>query len=337
MSMRDDAPALLEVEGLTKTFTTSRGAVQAVSDVSFQLRQGETLGIVGETGSGKSTLVRSVLGMPRPTSGRVLLKGQDITTLHGSALRRARGDMQMIFQDAMASLDSRWTVERSVSEPLRLGSSQSAQQRRARAAELLDLVGLNPKIHAQRYPRQLSGGQAQRVAIARAIALAPSLVICDEPVSALDVSVQAQIINLLERIKTEFSLSYIFVSHDLSVVRHISDRVAVMYLGRFCEIGSTEEIYRSPKHPYTQALLDAVPGRARSEGREPLALKGDLPSPSNPPSGCRFHTRCPLAQERCTVEAPALRPLGGPDQTAACHFPLTSADALPALESRATA
>ncbi|MFH8250627.1 ABC transporter ATP-binding protein [Microbacterium sp. B2969] len=314
----DDHAPLLTVENLVKTFkTSSRDQVQAVSDVSFTLAPGETLGIVGETGSGKSTLVRTILGVTKATGGRVLLDGEDLSQLRGARLRAARRDTQMIFQDAMSSLDSRWTVEKSLDEPLRLETSMTPAQRAARVAELLDLVGLDPKIHGPRYPRQLSGGQAQRVAIARAIALSPRLLVCDEPVSALDVSVQAQIINLLERIKRELNLSYLFVSHDLSVVRHISDRVAVMYLGRLCELGPAEEVFRTPRHPYTQILLDAVPGRAATSA---LRMHGELPSPSNPPSGCRFRTRCPLAQEICATETPALRGQAG--QLAACHFPL---------------
>jgi len=319
MPTTDDAP-LLSVENLVKTFRGRSGErVQAVSDVSFTLARGETLGIVGETGSGKSTLVRTILGVTSTSGGRVVLDGQDLGHLSGSRLREARRSTQMIFQDAMSSLDSRWTVQKSLDEPLRLETSLTAAQRKARVAELLDLVGLDPNTHGSRYPRQLSGGQAQRVAIARAIALSPRLLVCDEPVSALDVSVQAQIINLLERIKSELGLSYIFVSHDLSVVRHISDRVAVMYLGRFCEIGDVEQVFRAPRHPYTQILLDAVPGNT---GSDPMRMRGELPSPSNPPSGCRFRTRCPLAQELCAVETPALRGAAGSAHLTACHFPL---------------
>ncbi|MEP6842230.1 MAG: oligopeptide/dipeptide ABC transporter ATP-binding protein [Pseudolysinimonas sp.] len=319
-----DSGPLLRVEHLVKTFRgASRERVQAVSDVSFDLARGETLGIVGETGSGKSTLVRTILGVTRANSGKVLLDGVDLARLRGTRLRTARSSTQMIFQDAMSSLDSRWSVEQSLDEPLRLETSLSRRQRAARVGELLDLVGLDPAVYRSRYPRELSGGQAQRVAIARAIALSPRLLVCDEPVSALDVSVQAQIINLLEKIKSELNLSLIFVSHDLSVVRHISDRVAVMYLGKFCEIGESDEVFRAPNHPYTQILLDAVPGRTSATT---LRMHGELPSPSNPPSGCRFRTRCPLAQDRCAVEAPQLEPWAGPRHLAACHFPLGVSD-----------
>jgi oligopeptide transport system ATP-binding protein len=315
-----DTTPLLTVQNLVKTFSVgSRERVQAVADVSFTLGRGETLGIVGETGSGKSTLVRSILGVTRPTAGRVVLDGEDLGRLRGARQRAVRRSTQMIFQDAMSSLDSRWSVEKSLDEPLRLETSLTRTQRRARVAELLDLVGLDPVVHGPRFPRQLSGGQAQRVAIARAIALSPKLVVCDEPVSALDVSVQAQIINLLERIKGELGLSYIFVSHDLSVVRHISDRVAVMYLGKLCELGDAEQVFRAPRHPYTRVLLDAVPGRTPSA---PLRMHGELPSPSNPPSGCRFRTRCPMAQERCALEEPPMHGPEGSGHLAACHFPL---------------
>jgi len=319
MSTSDRDTPLLVVENLVKTFTVNkREKVQAVSDVSFTLARGETLGIVGETGSGKSTLVRALLGVTKPSGGRVLLDGQDLGTLRGARLRAARRSTQMIFQDAMSSLDSRWTIAQSLDEPLRLDTALSRAQRAGRVDELLELVGLDPRVHGPRYPRQLSGGQAQRVAIARAIALSPRLLVCDEPVSALDVSVQAQIINLLERIKKELGLSYIFVSHDLSVVKHISDRVGVMYLGKFCEIGEAEDVFRAPQHPYTRILLDAVPGR-RAEST--LRMHGELPSPSNPPSGCRFRTRCPLAQEICAAEAPAAVGASA-GHAAACHFPL---------------
>ncbi|GAA3769071.1 dipeptide ABC transporter ATP-binding protein [Microbacterium kribbense] len=334
MPVPDPTP-LLSVENLVKTFGTgSRERVQAVSDVSFTLGRGETLGIVGETGSGKSTLVRTILGVTTATNGRVVLDGEDLSRLRGGRQRAARRSAQMIFQDAMSSLDSRWPVEKSLDEPLRLQTSLSRSQRRARVAELLELVGLDPTIHGSRYPRQLSGGQAQRVAIARAIALRPKLVVCDEPVSALDVSVQAQIINLLERLRRELGLSYIFVSHDLSVVRHISDRVAVMYLGKFCEIGDAEQVFRAPRHPYTQVLLDAVPGRTPAA---PMRMHGELPSPSNPPSGCRFRTRCPLAQERCAAEAPSMRGAEESDHLAACHFPLRLGGASPGEKQKVVA
>ena len=323
---------ILRVEDLVKHYPATRGpllgrapgGVRAVDGVSFELRRGETLGIVGESGCGKSTLAKLLLRLETPTSGRALFDGEDIFAKEGAALRALRRRFQMILQDPYTSLNPRMTVGDIVGEPFEIHPEVVPPgRRRARVAELLDLVGLNPE-HISRYPHQFSGGQRQRIGIARALALNPQVVVCDEPVSALDVSIQAQVINLLERLQAELHLSYIFIAHDLSVVQHISDRVAVMYLGRIVEIGPEEEIYERPTHPYTQALLSAVPApdpRLRGR-RRMIRLEGDVPSPANPPSGCRFRTRCWKAVERCAVEEPALveRPAAGPHPSA-CHYP----------------
>jgi peptide/nickel transport system ATP-binding protein len=322
---------LLEVEDLVKHFPITRGvvfkrtigAVKAVDGVTFQLRRGETLGIVGESGCGKSTLARLLLHLERPTSGRVVLEGRNIVDLSGPELRRVRRNLQMVLQDPYTSLNPRMTVGDIVGEPFEIHPDVAPKgSRRARVQELLELVGLNPE-HVNRYPHQFSGGQRQRVGIARALALRPEIVVCDEPVSALDVSIQAQVINLLESLQRELGLSYVFIAHDLSVVRHISDRVAVMYLGKIVEIGTREEIYERATHPYTQALLSAapVPDPAARGMRQIIRLEGDVPSPADPPSGCRFRTRCWKAQERCAREEPALvnRPDADPHPSA-CHF-----------------
>ncbi|WP_371479718.1 ABC transporter ATP-binding protein [Kitasatospora sp. NBC_00315] len=328
------AEPILEVKDLVKHYPLSQGilfkkqvgAVKAVDGISFDLKQGETLGIVGESGCGKSTLAKVLMNLEQATSGQVLFKGEDISKLSGGALKAVRRNIQMVFQDPYTSLNPRMTVGDIIGEPYEIHPEVAPKgDRRKAVQDLLDVVGLNPE-YINRYPHQFSGGQRQRIGIARGLALKPEVIICDEPVSALDVSVQAQVINLLEQLQTEFNLSYMFIAHDLSIVRHISDRVGVMYLGKMVEIGTDEQIYEHATHPYTQALLSAVPvpdptGR---EGRERIILSGDIPSPANPPSGCRFRTRCWKAEDRCATEVPLLTVpslLDGPAaHDSACHF-----------------
>src|SRR5712692_4854888 len=323
--MNDDAP-LLEVRNLVKHFHVGgglfggrAGVVRAVDDVSFSIRRGETLGLVGESGCGKTTTGRCILQLERPTSGQIVFEGRDLTTLGQDELRPVRRKMQVIFQDPYSSLNPRMTVGQIIAEPLAVhGIAADPAKRGARVRELLGHVGLLPQ-HADRYPHQLSGGQRQRVGIARALAVEPALIICDEPVSALDVSIQAQIINLLEDLQAQFGLTYLFVAHDLSVVRHISDRVAVMYLGKIVEITDRKSLYGAPLHPYTKALLSAVPipDPALEAQRERVVLGGEVPSALNPPSGCVFHPRCPIAGGRCRGEVPELREIT-PGHRAAC-------------------
>jgi oligopeptide/dipeptide ABC transporter ATP-binding protein len=322
------AEEILRVENLIKHFPLTQGVlfrhqvgqVKAVDGVSFELRRGETLGLVGESGCGKSTLARLLMAAERPTSGSVRFEDRDVFGLSREELRRLRRRMQLVMQDPYTSLNPRMTVGDIVGEPFAIHGDPEGG-RRGRVGELLEIVGLDPD-HANRYPHQFSGGQRQRIGIARALALRPDVIICDEPVSALDVSVQAQIMNLLAELQREFGLSYVFIAHDLAVVRHISDRVAVMYLGKIVEIGGEEQIYDHPTHPYTQALLAAVPVPDPTRRGTRVVLEGDVPSPTDPPSGCRFRTRCSKAQEICAAEEPALepRPESGSAHPSACHF-----------------
>src|SRR5690625_271487 len=320
---------ILDVQDLVKHFPLTQGIifkrqvghVKAVDGVDFQLHKGETLGIVGESGCGKSTLAKLLMRLEDPTSGSAYYHGKDIYGMRGKELRRMRRNIQIVFQDPYASLNPRMTVGDIIGEPFEIHPDVAPKgDRRKHIRELLDVVGLNPE-HINRYPHQFSGGQRQRIGIARALALRPEVIICDEPVSALDVSVQAQVMNLLEDLQDEFGLSFLFIAHDLSVVRHLSDRVAVMYLGRIVESGSHEQVYERPAHPYTQALLSAVPVRdpALRGKKERIMLSGDVPSPADPPSGCRFRTRCFKAQDVCAVEDPELYDRGQ-GHPSACHF-----------------
>ena len=324
---------LLKVENLQKHFPVTRGlvfqknvgAVKAVDGVNFTLNAGETLGVVGESGCGKSTMARCVARLLEPTGGKIVFEGHDITHLGRTEMRPIRRDMMMVFQDPYASLNARKRVGAIIAEPLEVHRIGSDADRKRRVQELLEIVGLNPE-HYNRFPHEFSGGQRQRIGIARALSINPKLIICDEPVSALDVSVQAQILNLLKDLQRDFDLTYIFIAHDLNVVRHVSDRVMVMYLGKPVETGSRNDLYAAPKHPYSGALLSAVPiadptlGRARKQ----IVLTGDVPSPINPPVACRFHPRCPrFVDGKCNVDEPLLTPVAGEtDHDYACHFPL---------------
>ncbi len=324
MSAAGGQTNLVELERLTKRFQVRQGVfarrtaeVHAVEDLSLTVRRGETLGIVGESGCGKSTTARLMLRLLDPTSGTIRFDGRDISTLSQRALRPLRREMQMIFQDPYSSLNPRKTVGQIIGAPFAIHGQRGA---RVRVQELLETVGLSPE-HYNRYPHEFSGGQRQRIGVARALALSPKLIVCDEPVSALDVSIQAQVLNLLRTLQRDFNLTYVFISHDLSVIRQIADRIAVMYLGRIVELGDSEAIYQHPKHPYTGALLSAVPRAARGR-RERIVLAGDVPSPIAPPQACVFHPRCPrFHRGHCDVEEPKLRELA-PTQSAACHYPL---------------
>jgi len=321
---------LLRLEGVQKHFPITRGiifqkkvgAVHAVDGVDLVVYPGETLGLVGETGCGKSTLARVAMRLYDPTAGKIFFDGRDITAAKGDDLRALRRDMQMVFQDPYASLNPRKTVGSIIGAPLRLHHTVPRPKIKPEVQELMRLVGLNPE-HYNRYPHEFSGGQRQRIGVARALALKPKLIVCDEPVSALDVSIQAQILNLLSDLQAELNLTYLFIAHDLSVVKHVSDRVSVMYLGKIVELADKDTLYEHPRHPYTGALLSAVPiaDPRIAKQKKRIILEGDVPSPIDPPSGCRFHPRCYNAQELCSVEEPELRPMDT-GQVAACHFPL---------------
>jgi oligopeptide/dipeptide ABC transporter ATP-binding protein len=327
MTVSENEYSLLEVTGLQRYFRGSRSVfggprtIHAVEDVSFHVRRGETLGLVGESGCGKSTTGRMIVGLDRPTQGAMHFKGQDLATLSAAEWRDRRREVQIIFQNPLSALDPRLPIGKQIQEPLDLHDIGPEAGRAAAVAALMDAVSL-PAVLRDRYPHQISGGQAQRVVIARALALKPSLIVCDEPVSALDVSVQATVVTLLEKLQHDYGIAYLFISHDLRVVRRLSHRVAVMYLGKIVEEGLTDDLYDRPLHPYTKALLSAIPdvsASLRREGAHRIVLKGDPPSPAQPPSGCHFHTRCPYAQPRCVGEIPLLRPING-IHAVRCHF-----------------
>ncbi len=312
---------VLDVRDLVVEFRSGRQRVQAVSGVSFQVRRGETLGLVGESGCGKSTTGRTLVQVQSATSGSIDYQGQDLNTLSGRSLRQLRTKIQMIFQDPISSLNPRRRIKDIVAEPLAIWGKGTRQERMAKVREMLEAVGIDPDAAGDRRPGEFSGGQCQRISIARALMAEPDLLICDEPVSALDVSVQAQILNLLADLKARFQLTMVFIAHDLAVVKNVSDRVAVMYLGKLVEVAGSDDLYQAAAHPYTEALLASIPEPDPDHTSGHKALTGELPSPLNPPSGCRFRTRCPYAQERCASEEPLLRELA-PGHQVACHFPV---------------
>lgn len=317
--------AILEVRNLKKHYPIRKGllakqvgAVKAVDGVTLTVETGETLAVVGESGCGKSTTGRAILRLIEPTDGEVFFEGQDVRALSPEQLRRFRTDMQMVFQDPYASLDPRWTVQRTLEEPLLTHHSMGRNEVKSRVEELMEVVGLSP-YQAHRFPHEFSGGQRQRIGIARALALNPKFIVCDEPVSALDVSIQAQVLNLMQDLQEQFGLTYMFISHDLSVVKFISDRVAVMYLGKVVELAPTAELFKEALHPYTQALMSAVPVPNPEITRQRIVLSGDVPNPENPPSGCTFHTRCPYVKDTCRSVIPELREIS-PGRQVACHL-----------------
>ncbi len=326
--MESEPEVLLKVRDLVKYFPITRGSiiqrevgqVRAVDGVSFDIYRGETLGLVGETGSGKTTVGRTMIRLYEPTAGSVYYDGVDLMALEGDELNQLRAHLAMMFQDPYASLNPRMTIGSIVGEPLEVHGIAKGNEKRKRVQQLLEQVGLNPNF-VNRYPHEFSGGQRQRIGIARALALKPDLIICDEPISSLDVSIQAQVVNLLEDLQSELGLTYLFIAHDLSMVRHISDRIAVMYLGKIVELADRDSIYLRPLHPYTQALMSAVPlpDPEVQQRRERIILVGDIPSPANPPEGCNFHTRCPIAQDDCRLDEPELRELR-PGHLVACHY-----------------
>jgi peptide/nickel transport system ATP-binding protein len=332
--LRDTDDVLLRVEDLVMEFPVGRTGlkVNAVSGISFDVRRGETLGIVGESGCGKSTTGKAIMQLPRPTSGSVLFEGKELTTLEGNNMREARTRMQMIFQDPISSLNPRRKVRDIVREPLSIWKRGTSTDQLAKVDSLLEEVGIDPQRAAESQPHQFSGGQCQRISIARSLVLDPTLLICDEPVSALDVSVQAQVLNLLEDLKAKHGLTLIFIAHDLAVVKNISDRVAVMYLGKMCEVAPSDTLYAAPSHHYTRLLLDSIPIPDPEVAIHQLATEGEPPSPVLPPPGCRFHPRCPAADDRCRSEEPQLR-LIGESHFVACHHPLVGGEA-PAADVR---
>ena len=322
--MSADQTPLLSVRDLVVNFKKGSQTVQAVAGISFDVFAGETLGLVGESGCGKSTTGRALIRIEEPTSGTVSVGDVEITSLHRKALRQARTNIQMIFQDPISSLNPRRLVKDVVAEPLDIWGTETGEERAETVRQMLEAVGLDPDVAGDRYPREFSGGQCQRISIARALVMKPKVLICDEMVSALDVSVQAQILNLVEDLKARYGLTLLFIAHDLAVVKNVSDRVAVMYLGRLCEIAPSDELYKNPAHPYTEALLSAVLEPDPTKEHTHVTLTGEPPSPIDPPSGCRFRTRCPKAEDRCAQEVPELQEIATGHQVA-CHFPLVRA------------
>lgn len=321
--LREDSDVVLSVRNLTVEYGGGSERVFAVSDVSFDVRRGETVGLVGESGCGKSSVAKAIMQLPAPTSGSVMVDGVELVGVRGSALRRRRRKLQMIFQDPISSLNPLRTVKDIVAEGLRIHGGASKPEIETRTRAMIERVGLDPDTAPDRRPHEFSGGQCQRISIARAMVLDPEVVICDEPVSALDVSVQAQIMNLMEEMKERYQLTLVFIAHDLAVVKNLSDRVVVMYLGKVCEVAGSDDLFATPVHPYTRALISSIPEPDPDAPMHAPALTGDLPSPLNPPSGCRFRTRCALAQKICSTAEPEIREVR-PDHFVACHFPLVS-------------